>query len=124
MKRFATVVFVTLVCSLSFGSPDDHDKRLDAFLGKLENFNKNKARSTPNWTMPNNNPESNMDNMPTGNISFYDQETGLEYSPSSGKIFDPDLNIELDVVTGIIYDFKTKKEYLLSDLQSERNNSL
>jgi hypothetical protein len=123
MKRLTILTLLTLICSIGFTN-DENDKRLEAFVGKLEKFYKNKEMTTTNWRMPNANPESNMDNMHTGNISFYDPETGLEYSPSSGKIFDAKLNIELDVVTGIVYDFKTKKEYSLSDLQSQKSNSL
>ena len=123
MKRLTILTFLTLICSMGIAN-DENDKRLEAFVGKLEKFYKNKEMATTNWRMPNANPESNMDNMHTGNVSFYDQETGLEYSPSSGKIFDAELNIELDVVTGMVYDFKTKKEYALSDLKSEKRESL
>jgi len=62
--------------------------------------------------------------MPTGNIGSVDNETGLVFNSSNGKLLDTELNIELDTVTGIIYDFKTKKEYSLSDLQEQRHNKL
>ncbi len=122
MKRLYFVILLTLVSAAGY-SNDDNDKRLEAFLGKLEIYNKNKQqRASTNWTMPNANPEANADNMPTGNynLSMYDHASGLEYTPATGKLFDPELNIELDVVTGIVYDFKTKKEYKLSDLQAEK----
>jgi hypothetical protein len=113
------VLFLALTSSVSFAVDDDDNKRLEAFLGKVEKFYKNKDRQTTNWRMPNSNPESNMETMPNTNIDFYDNNSGLEYSPSRGKIFDPELNIELDMVTGIIYDFKTEKEYSLSELRSK-----
>ena len=74
--------------------------------------------------MPNRNPESSDYNMPTGNLGSVDNETGLVFNSSNGTLLDTELNIELDTVTGIIYDFKTKKEYSLSDLQSEQNTQI
>ena len=55
------------------------------------------------------------------NLDPVHSETGLQYNASSGKILDPQLNMELDTVTGIIYDLKTQKEYSLADLQAERD---
>lgn len=100
------------------------DKRMEAFLNKVEKFYKNKEKVSTNWSMPNTNPESNDYNMPTGNMGSVDHETGLLYNSSNGKLLDTELNIELDTVTGIIYDFRTKKEYSLSELQSERHKKL
>ena len=72
--------------------------------------------------MPNSNPESSEYSMPSrNNTNMADSETGLQYNASSGKILDPQLNMELDTVTGIIYDLKTQKEYSLADLQAERD---
>lgn len=123
MKRYAILLVIFAVAavgaSASYSLADDDDKRLEAFLGKLEKFYKNKDSQTTNWRMPNHNPETNMDHMPNVDIDFYDHETGLQYDPARGKVFDRKLNIELDVVTGVIYDYKTDKEYLLSEL---RNN--
>ena len=113
------ILCLALTSSISFAVDDDDNKRLEAFLGKVEKFYKNKDRQTTNWRMPNSNPESNMETMPNTSIDFYDNNSGLEYSPSRGKIFDPELNIELDMVTGVIYDFKTEKEYSLSELRSK-----
>jgi hypothetical protein len=112
-------MILTSTSSIILAVDDDDNKRLEAFLGKVEKFYKNKDRQTTNWRMPNSNPESNMETMPNTNIDFYDNDSGLEYSPSRGKIFDPELNIELDMVTGMIYDFKTEKEYSLSELRSK-----
>jgi hypothetical protein len=113
------ILLLALTSSMSFAIDDDDNKRLEAFLGKVEKFYKNKDRQTTNWRMPNSNPESNMETMPNTNIDFYDNDSGLEYSPSRGKIFDPELNIELDTVTGMIYDFKTEKEYSLFELRNK-----
>ena len=71
--------------------------------------------------MPNTNPESTDHHMPTGNMGMVDNESGLLYNSSNGKLLDTELNIELDTVTGKIYDFNTKKEYLLSDLKADRH---
>jgi hypothetical protein len=128
MRRLVFVIVFALSAT-AVHSNDDADKRLDAFLGKLEIYNKNKEnkeRAAANWNMPNANPETNAESMPIGNInmSVIDHASGLEYTPATGKLFDPELDIELDLITGIVYDFKTKKEYRLSDLQAERNHKL
>ena len=125
MKRLT--ILLLLVFAFSAGYSNDEtgdDKRMEAFLNKVEKFYKSKEHVSTNWNMPNTNPESSDYNMPTGNIGSVDNETGLVFNSSNGKLLDTELNIELDTVTGIIYDFKTKKEYSLSDLQSERHNKL
>ena len=125
MKRSAVLLFFVIACLVGFSNDETgDDKRMEAFLNKVENFYKNKEKVSTNWNMPNTNPESNDYNMPTGNIGAVDHETGLLYNSSNGKLLDTELNIELDTVTGIIYDFKTKKEYSLSDLQSQRHKEL
>ena len=125
MKRSA--ILLLLVFTLFAGFSNDEtgdDKRMEAFLNKVEKFYKKKENVSTNWSMPNRNPESSDYNMPTGNIGSVDNETGLVFNSSNGKLLDTELSIELDTVTGIIYDFKTKKEYSLSELQSERHNKL
>ncbi|HZI25461.1 MAG TPA: hypothetical protein VFD46_10300 [Chryseolinea sp.] len=120
MKRWTTIVLMFIsVAGVCIDENDD--KRLDVFLCKVEKFNKKKELATTNWRMPNVNPEASMDNMATANLSFFDHESGLEYTPATGKVFDSELKIELDLATGIVYDYKTKKEYLLSDLQKQRS---
>lgn len=125
MKKY-TVLFVVLAiaaigASAGYGwSNEGEDPRLEAFIGKLEKFYKNKDRQTTNWRMPNYNPETNLDHLPNAEIDFYDHDSGLQYSPARGKVFDPKLNIEYDPVTDIIYDFKTDTEYLLSDLKNTK----
>jgi hypothetical protein len=122
MKR--STIFLLLLFGLFAGFSNDEtsdDKRMEAFLNKVEKFYKNKEHVSTNWNMPNRNPESSDYNMPTGNIGSADSETGLLFNSSNGKLLDTELNIELDTVTGIIFDFKTKKEYSLSELQSERH---
>lgn len=125
MKRWAILSFLMIAVIVGFTafSNDDanDDKRLDAFLTKVENFYKNKEQTSTNWNMPNTNPESSDHNMPTGNMGKLDNETGLIYNSANGKLLDTELNIELDTVTGKIYDFNAKKEYLLSDLQAQRH---
>jgi len=125
MKRSAVLLFFVIACLVGFSNDETgDDKRMEAFLNKVENFYKNKEKVSTNWNMPNTNPESNDYNMPTGNFASTDHESGLLYNSSNGKLLDTELNIELDTVTGIIYDFKTKKEYSLSDLQSQRHKEL
>ena len=125
MKRSAILLLLMFALFAGFSNDETgDDKRMEAFLNKVENFYKNKEKASTNWNMPNTNPESNDYNMPTGSFGSVDHETGLVYNSSNGKLLDSELNIELDTVTGIIYDFKTKKEYSLSDLQSERHNKL
>jgi hypothetical protein len=125
MKRSAVLLFFVIawLASFSYDETGD-DKRMEAFLNKVEKFYKKKEHVSTNWKMPNRNPESSDYNMPTGNIGSVDNETGLIFNSSNGKLLDTELNIELDTVTGIIYDFKTKKEYSLSELQSERHKKL
>jgi len=125
MKRSAVLLFFVIACLVGFSNDETgDDKRMEAFLNKVENFYKNKEKVSTNWNMPNTNPESNDYNMPTGNFASTDHESGLLYNSSNGKLLDTELNIELDTVTGIIYDFKTKKEYSLSELQSQRHKEL
>jgi len=125
MKRSAILLLLMFALFAGFSNDETgDDKRMEAFLNKVEKFYKNKEHVSTNWNMPNRNPESSDYNMPTGNIGSVDNETGLVFNSSNGKLLDTELNIELDTVTGIIYDFKTKKEYSLSDLQSERHNKL
>lgn len=125
MKR-SIILFAFIIAGLVVYSNDDtnDDKRLEAFLTKVEKFYKNKEQTSTNWRMPNSNPESSDYNMPRGNIGSLDNESGLLYNSSNGKLLDTELNIELDTVTGMIYDFKTKKEYSLEELQSQRNKKL
>jgi uracil-DNA glycosylase len=125
MKRSAILLLIIFAFVAGYSNDETgDDKRLDAFLNKVENFYKNKEQVSTNWNMPNRNPESTDYNMPTGNMGAVDHETGLIFNSSNGKLLDSELNIELDTVTGMIYDFKTKKEYLLSDLQSQRHKKL
>ena len=125
MKRSAVLLFFVIACLAGFSNDETgDDKRMEAFLNKVEKFYKKKEHVSTNWSMPNRNPESSDYNMPTGNIGSVDNETGLVFNSSNGKLLDTELNIELDTVTGIIYDFKTKKEYSLSDLQEQRHNKL
>src|SRR5688500_7198499 len=125
MQRSAILLLLMFTLFAGFSNDETgDDKRMEAFLNKVEKFYKNKEKVSTNWNMPNTNPESNNYNMPTGNIASTDHESGLLYNSSNGKLLDTELNIELDTVTGIIYDFKTKKEYSLSDLQSQRHKEL
>ena len=126
MKRvviFSFLSLAALVAVAAFTNDETSDeKRLEAFLTKVEKFYKNKDQMTTNWSMPNANPESSEYTMPSrNNNNNVDHETGLQYNASSGKIVDPQLNMELDTVTGIIYDLKTNKEYSLADIQAERD---
>ena len=125
MKRSAILLLLTFALFAGYSNDETgDDKRMEAFLNKVEKFYKNKEHVSTNWNMPNRNPESSDYNMPTGNIASVDNETGLLFNASNGKLLDPELNFELDTVTGIIYDFKTKKEYSLSELQSQRHHKL
>lgn len=102
------------------------EKRLHAFLSKVEIYYKHNFSHNANWTMPNYNPASNIDNMPTnhGILSKKDHASGLEYFIQSGKLVDLELGIELDISTGLVYDYKTKREYKLHDLLAERDKEL
>ena len=125
MKRSAVLLLFVIACLAGFSNDETgDDKRMEAFLNKVEKFYKKKEHVSTNWSMPNRNPESSDYNMPTGNIGSVDNETGLVFNSSNGKLLDTELSIELDTVTGIIYDFKTKKEYSLSDLQEQLHNKL
>jgi len=123
MKRAVILSFLALivVAVAAFTNDETNDeKRLEAFLSKVEKFYKNKGQRSTNWNMPNANPESSDYSMPSGNINYVDAETGLEYNAQSGKVYDSELKIELDIATGVIYDLKTQKEYSLADLRTER----
>jgi hypothetical protein len=123
MKRavILSVLALVVVTVVAFTNDETGDeKRLEAFLSKVEKFYKNRGQRSANWKMPNSNPESADYSMPTGNINYVDPETNLEYNAQSGKIFDSQLNMELDIATGVIYDLKTRKEYSLADLRVER----
>ena len=125
MKR-STILLVFIFAFLAAFSNEEtsDDKRLEAFLTKVDKFYKSKEQVSTNWNMPNTNPESSDYNMPKGNIGSVDHESGLLYNSSNGKLLDTELNIELDTVTGMIYDFKTKTEYSLSELRSQRQRKL
>ena len=125
MKRSAILLVFIFAFSAAFSNDETgDDKRLEAFLTKVDKFYKSKEQVSTNWNMPNTNPESTDYNMPKGNMGSVDHESGLLYNASNGKLLDTDLNIELDTVTGMIYDFKTKTEYSLSELRSQRQKEL
>ena len=125
MKR-STIFLLFIFAFLAAFSNEEtgDDKRLEAFLTKVDKFYKSKEQVSTNWNMPNTNPESSDYNMPKGNIASVDHESGLLYNSSNGKLLDTELNIELDTVTGMIYDFKTKTEYSWSELRSQRQKKL
>jgi hypothetical protein len=125
MVRSVLILVLSAAC-YTISANDDGDKRLDAFLSKVETFYKHKELNGTNWKMPNTNPESNIDNMPTnhGILSKTDHASGLEYILQTGKLVDLELGIELDTVTGVVYDYKTEKEYKLSDLLAQRDKKL
>jgi hypothetical protein len=125
MKRsIILLVFIFAFLAAFSNEETGDDKRLEAFLTKVDKFYKSKEQVSTNWNMPNTNPESSDYNMPTGNMGSVDHESGLLYNSSNGKLLDTELNIELDTVTGMIYDFKTKTEYSWSELRSQRQKKL
>lgn len=107
---------------LSMGSffADPDNKRLDAFLEKLDRFYANNGRRASAWSMPNLYHRESTATMPMPDIRFFDTETGLEYSPHRGEIYDRDLQIRLDIATKSVFDMKTGKEYKLDELQRRR----
>jgi hypothetical protein len=125
MKRSAVLLFFVIACLTGFSNDETgDDKRMEAFLNKVEKFYKKKEHVSTNWSMPNRNPESSDYNMPTGNIGSVDNETGLVFNSSNGKLLDTELNIELDTVTGIIYDFQNQKGILPIRSSDQRHNKL
>ena len=116
MKTLSLLIFVGVI---SFSSDPDA-KRLDEFLKKLDLFYERVKSSSDRWAMPNFPARSNDTAMPMPEIRFLDDETGLEYSAHKRKIYSPDLEVGLDVNTGIVYDFKKRKQYRLDDLRRER----
>jgi hypothetical protein len=73
--------------------------------------------------MPKINP-SHTEVMPSPEIvgTMVDTDTGISFSPSTGNLYHPELEIGLHAATGTVVDFKTGKKYLLSDLLKERKN--
>ena len=116
MKTLGLLIFAGVISF--YNDPDA--KRLHAFLEKLDQFYERMNSKSDGWSMPNFQTRRNDTGMPMPEIRFLDHETGLEYSSHKGKIYSPDLKVGLDVKTGIVYDFKTKKEYRLGDLRREQ----
>jgi hypothetical protein len=116
----ATLITMLMVVWITAVGSDEISPRLESFLRKMDNYY---SRHTAKWSMPNNNPSPTED-MPSPNIvgSMVDTETGISFSPSTGNLYHPELEIGLHTATGTVVDFKTGKKYSLSDLLKERKN--
>ena len=69
MKRSAILLLFVFAFLAAFSNDETgDDKRLEAFLTKVDKFYKSKEQVSTNWNMPNTNPESSDYNMPTGNM--------------------------------------------------------
>jgi hypothetical protein len=110
-----------LVFNLSFFVNPSEDKRLNAFLDKVEKlFKTNRIHESPQWKIPNHLSPIVPQEMPNMEMYTRDHETGLLYSSFKKKIRDEDLEIGLDVKKGIVYDFKTGKQHLLRELMTDK----
>ena len=113
------ICLLTLLNVISAFAIQDTD-RMDEFLQKLDKFYESVRRNSRDWSMPNFKTVDTTANMPMPAIRFVDEETGLEYSPHTRKIYSPDLDIGLDATTDTIYDFKTGKKYNIHQLERQR----
>jgi hypothetical protein len=110
-----------LVINLTFSIKPSEDNRLYAFLDKVEKlFKTNRIHESLQWEIPNHLPSITPPEMPNIEIYTRDHETGLLYSSFKKKIRDEDLEIAMDVEKGIVYDFKTGKQYLLDELMTDK----
>ena len=116
----ATVIIMLMVVWTTAAGSDEISPRLESFLQKMDNYY---SRHTAKWRMPNSNP-SHTEDMPSPNIvgMMVDTDTGMSFSPSTGNLYHPELEIGLHAATGTVVDFKTGKKYLLSELLKERKN--
>jgi len=114
MKIIALFIAVLVI----FSNINDEDNRLELFLNKIEKFLEIKEQMDTRWAMPNYNPKPEENDMlANGPINIVeDPQTGLRYSPTQGRIYDPKLQMGFDINSRIIYDLKTGKKYTLNEL--------
>ncbi len=111
---------VVLFCAISILGNAQNSPRLELFLEKIESY---RNRHEVSLHMPTHRPPK-PENMPllSGELFMVDETTGLEYSPAAATFYHPELNIALDIRSGVIFDFKTGRKHSLEELrQSEKN---
>ena len=117
--KISTIILLISILSLQNNSDMDYN-RLEMFLNKVETFFKSQRLKQGEWNMPDYVPQQSDNNMPIYAPYYYDHKTGLQYSPPKGLIIDSKLEMELNVLTGIISDKKTGEQFLLEDFWSKK----
>jgi hypothetical protein len=94
--------------------------RMELFLEKIKNY---RDRHEISLHMPTDRP-SNPENMPLlhSELVMVDEKTGLEYSPEAGTFYHPELNIGLDIRSGVVFDFRTGRKHSLEDLMQAKKD--
>lgn len=111
----STVIFLLLAFVASATASGNIPPRVESFLQKVEMYY---DKRPVKWRMPNTSP-SPLDEMPSPVIigmMTIDPETGLAFSPATGNLYHPELEVGLEAATGTVVDFKTGKKYSLGEL--------
>ena len=115
-----TVFLFTIIGGINFTQNPD-EARLGKFINKVETLFSRLNHDNSFWTIPNNDTGYYKSNMPVKSPFFVDHETKLHYSPPSGIVYDPNLQIKLDVREGVVIDEKSNKKYNFKDLLKRKN---
>jgi hypothetical protein len=115
-----TVCIVVLFCAISILSNAQNSPRLELFLEKIESYCNGYEVS---WHMPTHRSPK-PENMPllSGELFMVDEKTGLQYSPAAATFYHPELNIALDLRSGVVFDFKTGRKHSLEELRQLEKN--
>jgi len=114
-------VILLLVAFGASAAASNMPPRVESFMQKVEAYY---DKRPVKWRMPNTSP-SPLEEMPSPVIigmMTLDPETGLAFSPATGNLYHPELEVGLEAATGTVVDFKTGKKYSLAELLKQRQN--
>ena len=116
-----TVLLLLVAFGASAAASGNIPPRVESFMQKVEMYY---DKRPVKWRMPNTSP-SPLQEMPSPVIigmMTLDPETGLAFSPATGNLYHPELEVGLEAATGTVVDFKTGKKYSLAKLLKQRQS--